>query len=234
MNASQRVSLITGAANGLGKSIALRLAHDGLDVALNDLPENAGLLQDLKEEIETFGRKALVLVADVTIEEEVKRMVDTVVEGLGSLDVMVANAGIMVYKSINTTSLDEFERTMSVNVRGVFLCYKYAGLAMISSGTKNGRIVGACSFAGKRGSAMCGAYCASKFAVRGLTQAYAAELGPRGITVNAYAPGIIETDMVRRMDAAYQEQTASPAGALLELVRDPSSLLASTPSAIYI
>ena len=234
MDANQRVALVTGAANGIGKSIALRLAKDGFAVVLNDLEQNIGLLQDFKEEIQTLGRKAIILVADVTVEDEVKRMVDTAVEEFGSLDVMVANAGIIVFKSINTTSLDEFERTMSVNVRGVFLCYKYAGLAMISSGIKNGRIVGACSFAGKRGSAMCGAYCASKFAVRGLTQAYAAELGPRGITVNAYAPGIVETDMVQRMDAAYQEQTASPAGALLEWVRDPSSMLASTPTAVYI
>ncbi|TFL01759.1 acetoin reductase family protein [Pterulicium gracile] len=215
MDASQRVALVTGAANGIGKSIALRLANDEFDVALNDLAQNAGLLQDLKEEIEMLGGKVLVIVADVTVEEEVKRMIDTAVKELGSLD-MVANAGIMVFKSINTTSLYDFEQTMAVNVRGVFLCYKYAGLAMIASGTKNGRIVGACSFAGKRGSSMCGAYCASKFAVRGLTQSYAAELGPHGITVNAYAPGIIDTDMVKRIDAAYQAHTSSPAGALYE------------------
>lgn len=87
MDASQRVALVTGAANGIGKSIALRLANDEFDVALNDLAQNAGLLQDLKEEIEMLGGKVLVIVADVTVEEEVKRMIDTAVKELGSLDV---------------------------------------------------------------------------------------------------------------------------------------------------
>jgi len=94
------------------------------------------------------------------------------------------------------TTLEDFERTLSVNARGVFLCYKYAALKMVAQG-RGGRIIGASSVTGKQGVGGALAYCTSKFAVRGMTQAAAAELAKHKITVNAYAPGLIDTPLVK-------------------------------------
>jgi len=189
-----RVALVTGAARGIGRAIALRLAEDGLDVAVNDLPDTPGLEQVVRE-IESKGRRSLAVPADVSLETEVETMIQQVVEKLGSLDVMVANAGIVVYESFLDTSAEGFDRMMAINARGPMLCYKYAAKQMIAQG-RGGRIIGACSAAGKKGSGVAAAYCASKFAVRGLTQAAAQEFGKHGITVNAYAPGITDTRMI--------------------------------------
>ncbi|KAE9401212.1 NAD(P)-binding protein [Gymnopus androsaceus JB14] len=125
-------------------------------------------------------------------------MVDTVTKNLGGLDVMVANAGILntTAKPITEYPAEEWERIFSINTRGVFFCYKYAAKQLITQG-RGGRIIGASSIAGKRAAAYHSAYSASKFAVRGLTQSAALELGEHGITVNAYAPGFIRTAMSR-------------------------------------
>ncbi|KAF9223032.1 NAD(P)-binding protein [Gyrodon lividus] len=199
---SRGVALVTGTAQGIGRSIALRLASDGYDIGLNDIEESKYKLDALSEEIISVypGRKACVVVADVTVEEEVKAMVEGVVAALGSLDVIVANAGILRAAPILETSTTDWDSVLAVNCRGTFLCYKYAAKQMITQGTK-GRMVGASSLAGKKGHAFLGAYCASKFALRGLTQTAAIEFGRHGITVNAYAPGAIETTM---MDAVYE------------------------------
>ncbi|KAJ7100804.1 hypothetical protein B0H15DRAFT_1018107 [Mycena belliarum] len=196
VNNGPGIALVTGAARGIGKAIALRLADDGFDVAVNDTPGNADSLSKVVDEISAKGRKSSAHVADVSVEGEVKAMVEEVARAHGGLDVMVANAGVCHVGPFSDTSADAFDRIMAVNARGTFLCYKYAGMQMVTQG-KGGRIIGACSIAGKRAtSAYLGVYCASKFAVRGLTQAAALEFGPHGITVNAYAPGAIETDML--------------------------------------
>ncbi|KAJ7100821.1 hypothetical protein B0H15DRAFT_817441 [Mycena belliarum] len=189
-------ALVTGAARGIGKAIALRLADDGFDVAVNDIPGNADSLSKVVDEISAKGRKSSAHVADVSLEGEVKAMIEEVARVHGTLDVMVANAGVCHWTNFSETSAGEFDRVMAVNARGTFLCYKYAGMQMVTQG-KGGRIIGACSVSGKRASSgFLGVYCASKFAVRGLTQAAALEFGPHGITVNAYAPGAIETEML--------------------------------------
>jgi len=106
--------------------------------------------------------------------------------------VRVANAGIVSFESLLNTNVENFDRIMAVNVRGTMLCYKHAGKQMVSQG-RGGRIIGACSVAGKQAIAGDSAYSASKFAIRGLTQSSARELGKYGITVNAYAPGAVKT-----------------------------------------
>ncbi|KAI0001175.1 hypothetical protein BJV77DRAFT_938693 [Russula vinacea] len=189
-----RVALVTGAARGIGRAVALRLAEDGLDVAVNDLPDAPGL-DDVMREIESKGRRSIAIPADVSLEAEVVRIIQQVVQKLGSLDVMVANAAIMMYQSFLDTTVDSFDRVMTVNARSTMLCYKYAANQMIAQG-RGGRIIGACSAAGKKaGAGIAAAYCASKFAIRGLTQAAAHEFGKHGITVNAYAPGMTDTQM---------------------------------------
>ncbi|KAI0049323.1 NAD(P)-binding protein [Auriscalpium vulgare] len=193
MSLTKGVAFVTGAARGMGRGIALRLAHDGFDVAVNDIPGAVGL-EDVSKDIERLGRRSYVAFGDVTSEQEVAGAIDRVVEKLGSLDVMVANAGIFSYGGVLDLTLEDYDRVMAVNARGVMLCYKYAAKQMVAQG-RGGRIVGAASLAGKQGYPGTFAYCASKFAVRGMTQCAAAELGKHGITVNAYAPGAIDTQM---------------------------------------
>jgi len=200
---SKAVALVTGAAQGIGRAVALRLAADGFIVCVNDLPSNATKLSAVVDEIKaaTGPDRASAHLADVSVDEEVRTMVAEVVRLHGSLDVMVANAGIMPWVQLAEMSADEWDRLMAINVRGTFLCYKYAAVQMIAQG-RGGRIIGACSTSGKRPAGpFMGAYCASKFAVRGLTQAAALEFGRHQITVNAYAPGPVETDMLRSIDA---------------------------------
>ncbi|KAF8881750.1 acetoin reductase family protein [Infundibulicybe gibba] len=190
------IAAVTGAAKGIGRAIALRLADDGFDVAVNDLPSQIEALESLRDEILQKGRKSEIVVGDVSVEEDVKSLVNRVGAALGGLDVMVANAGTCLLKPIMDTTLDEWEHLFAVNSRSVFLCFKHAAEHMISQG-RGGRLIAASSLAGKQGSDPLGAYCTTKFAVRGMTQAFAKALGKYGITVNAYAPGLIESDTVR-------------------------------------
>ncbi|KAJ7097578.1 hypothetical protein C8R44DRAFT_889117 [Mycena epipterygia] len=192
---SKGTVIVTGAARGIGKAIALRLADDGFDVAVNDIANNAKTLALVVDEITAKGRASSVHVADVSSDDQVRAMVEQVVSTYGSLDVMVANAGVASYTPFPEMTADQWDHIMGVNARGAFLCYKYAGMQMIKQGN-GGRIIAASSVFGKQGSPVNPAYTASKFAVRGLTQAAALEFGAHGITVNAYAPGAIDTDML--------------------------------------
>ncbi|KAJ7808609.1 short chain oxidoreductase [Mycena olivaceomarginata] len=210
-------AILVGAAQGIGRAIALRLAADGFDIALNDIGAKSSELQGVEAEIAALGcgAKTGVFTADVAVEDEVRALLVAVVEKFGGIDVvgaassmhtlaangtfqMVANAGICKPGSFLDVNIDDWDRTFAVNVRGVFLWYQYAAKQMVAQG-RGGRIIGACSLAGKQGENQLtqaqrahpklSTYSASKFAVRGLTQAAATELGPHGITVNAYALG---------------------------------------------
>ncbi|KAJ7054177.1 hypothetical protein C8F01DRAFT_1164221 [Mycena amicta] len=205
---SKGIAIVTGAAQGIGRAIALRLAADGFIVAVNDIAVNATKIGQLVQDIQALGSRSLASIADVSIEEDVRKMIaDTVAHFPGEqLTVMVANAGIARYNTIVDMSVVDFDAVMAVNARGTFLSYKYAALQMVSQGA-GGRIIGASSAAGKKGYPSLSAYSASKFAIRGLTQAAAQELGKHGITVNAYAPGGIETPMLDQL--AHWTATAS-------------------------
>lgn len=193
------VAHVTGAARGIGRSIALRLAEDGHDVAVSDLPSMASELDATKNEIEAKGIRSLALHGDVSEPASVHELVSATAEGLGSLDVMVANAGIAQTKPLLEVSPEEYDRVHSVNGRGVFLCYTEAARQMIAQET-GGKIIGAGSIAAYKGFPLLGVYCSSKFAVRALTQAAAQEWAAHGITVNAYCPGIVDTTMWEEID----------------------------------
>src|SRR3954447_2231795 len=169
-NGGSRVALVTGAAMGIGRGIAERLAEDGLDVAVNDIEENGNELEEVAESVRGAGRRALAAIADVSDPGQVEGMVGCVADELGSLDVMVANAGIAQVNPLLEVTLEDFDRLMSINLRGVFLCYQEAAKQMIRQGG-GGKIIGAASIAAHKGFAMLGHYSASKWAVRGLTQA---------------------------------------------------------------
>lgn len=194
------VAHITGAARGIGKAIALRLAKDGHHIAVSDLLSMAEELEATRKEIESRGVRAIALHGDVADHRSVKKLISDTAEHLGSLDVMVANAGIAQTKALLDVSPEEYDKVHAVNGRGVFLCYTEAARQMIRQGT-GGKIIGASSIAGHKGFPLLGVYCSSKFGVRALTQSAAQEWAKHGITVNAYCPGIVDTQMWVEVDA---------------------------------
>lgn len=193
------VAHVTGAARGIGKAIALRLAQDGHDVAVSDLSSMSDDLDVTRKEIESHGVRSAAVTADVTSPDDVRRLVQETADALGSLDVMVANAGIVITKPTLDVTLEEYDRVHAVNNRGVFLCYTEAARQMIKQGN-GGKIIGASSIAGHKGFGLLSAYSSSKFGVRALTQACAQEWAEHGITVNAYCPGIVDTQMWVEVD----------------------------------
>ncbi|AHY45871.1 23BDH: acetoin reductase [Rubrobacter radiotolerans] len=194
-----KVALVTGAARGIGRAIALRLAADGHDVAVNDLDSMKGELDAVADEVRSSGVRSASVTADVSDPDSVNGMVESVAGELGSLDIMVANAGIAQVKPLLDVTPEDFDRMMAVNARGVFLCFTAAARRMISQGD-GGKIIGACSIAGHKGFSLLGHYSASKFAVRAMTQAAAQEWAEHGITVNSYCPGIVDTAMWELID----------------------------------
>lgn len=200
----------TGGKHGLGRAIALRLAAEGANVIINDIvpvrtgaPDWAGL-PDLVNEIEALGRGALAVVGDVSKADQVEGMVQQGLERFGRIDILVNNAGALAGKDrVPVVELEEAEwdRIQNVNVKGTFLCCRAVAKVMIAAG-RGGKIINMSSVSGRKGTARFAAYCASKFAVRGFTQALALELAPHGINVNAICPGLIETERVGEMAAA--------------------------------
>ncbi len=211
---SSRVALVTGAANGIGRGIALRLAADGLDVAVNDIDSAGDRLKEVAAEIEALGVRSTSVVADVSDPDAVQSMVQQVATDLGRLDVMVANAGIAHVKPLLDTTPEEFDHLMSINLRGVYLCYTAAARQMIGQGG-GGKIIGAASIVAYRPFPLLGHYSASKWAVRGLTQAAAMEWAQHGITVNAYCPGIVGTAMWDYIDQELADNEGLRKGAAI-------------------
>ncbi|ALE81654.1 MULTISPECIES: acetoin reductase [Pseudonocardia] len=200
------VAVVTGAGRGIGRGIALRLSRDGHAVAVNDRDAHGATA--VAEEIRAAGGTAVAYPADVTDPDAVTAMVGQVAEELGGLDVMVANAGIAQVKPLLEVTPDDLRTIFDVNVFGVVYCLQAAARVMIDRGT-GGKIVSAASIAGHQGFDLLGHYSATKFAVRALTQAAAKELAPHRITVNAYCPGIVGTDMWDLID----EQMGARSGA---------------------
>ncbi|KAK3201531.1 hypothetical protein GRF29_185g1207157 [Pseudopithomyces chartarum] len=175
-------------------SIALRLAQDGYDICVNDIPAHASEAQAVVQEITHLGRSALFVPADVSVLSEVQNLVQTSVDKLGPLNTMVANAGIAQVKPLLDLTEQDLKRMFEVNVYGVFNSYTTAATQMISQRT-GGKLLGAASIVAFKPFALLSHYSASKWAVRGMTQAFAMEMAEHKITVNAYAPGIVGTAM---------------------------------------
>jgi len=146
-----RVAIVTGGAQGLGEAIALRLADDGVNVAVIDIPSKEAQLKAVVEKIKQKGQEAIYITGDVSVEQSVKTFVEKVVEEFGKLDIMVANAGVLTLGPLIETTVEEWDRLHAVNGRGTMLCYKHAAIQMIKQGG-GGRIIGASSTAGKLGS----------------------------------------------------------------------------------
>ena len=210
MKLSGKVALITGAAQGIGRGIALRLAKEGADIALVDL--NPEKLRHVAEEVQVLGRKASTFVADVGDREQVFQAVEHAHSTLGGLDIMVNNAGISQVKPLLDVTAEEIERIYRINVQGTLWGIQ-AAAEKFQALKRTGKIINACSIAGHEGYALLGVYSSTKFAVRALTQSAAKELAVHGITVNAYCPGVVGTDMWVDIDKRMSEITGAPIGA---------------------
>jgi len=230
MSIEGKVALITGGARGIGRGIALRLAADGADIAIVD--REGTTMQDVADEVSALGRKATVFAADVTDRSQVYAAIDHAESALGSFDIMVNNAGIAQVNPIDDVTPEEVSKILAVNVEGVLwgiqaaaAKFKQRGAATGGKGSKNsGKIINAASIAGHDGFAMLGVYCATKFAVRGLTQSAAKEYAPFGITVNAYCPGVVGTDMWVEIDQRFADLTGAETGATFAQFSDTIAL----------
>jgi meso-butanediol dehydrogenase/(S,S)-butanediol dehydrogenase/diacetyl reductase len=183
-----KVAIVTGAAHGIGRAIALRLAEEGATVIGADL--EAAAAEQVMAEIIAAGGKGLALQIDATDEKAVHAMVKQVIAAYGQIDILVNNVGGGGGSALVIPS-EAWERAVAVNLRSTFLCSQAAAREMIKR--KAGRIVNIASISGRVGESLVGAYCAAKFGVIGLTQVMAKELGRYTITVNAVCPGYVWT-----------------------------------------
>ena len=188
-------------------------------MCVNDVEANKVGIDALVDELNrTHGPEtAIGVVADVSKADQVQSLIDQTVERLGPLTVMIANAGIVEIKAALDISEESMRRLMDVNFFGVWHCYRLAAKQMIAQGAVGGsnlgyRIIGASSIAGFKPFQMMSSYIASKFAVRGLTQSFAKELAAHSITVNSYAPGVIDTAMWAKIDETIGGMTGAAKG----------------------
>ena len=193
-------ALVTGASRGIGAAIALALAEAGAAVAVN-YRQHATEADAVVAKIKDIGGRATAIAADVSQAAAVAKMVDHVTSTLGPIDILVNNAGIAIVRGIDDLTESDFDATIGVNLKSAFLCTQAVVPAMRAK--KWGRIVNISSGAARGGGAIGVHYNASKAGMEGLTRGYAARLVKEGITVNAVAPVLIETDMMRgRSDLA--------------------------------
>lgn len=210
MSINGKVVLVTGAGQGIGRGIALRLARDGADIALVDL--NDDKIKLVAEEVKALGRRAITIKADISVREEVFAAVNEAEKQLGGFDVIVNNAGISQTKNLLSVTQQEVEKIFQINVQGTLWGIQ-AAASKFKERKQKGKIINASSIAGHEGFALLGIYSATKFSVRALTQAAAKELAAFGITVNAYCPGVVGTDMWVEIDKRMSEETGAPLGA---------------------
>jgi 3-oxoacyl-[acyl-carrier protein] reductase len=192
-NLDNRIALVTGASRGIGAGIAVALAKAGADVAVN-YRERADAAQEVCAAITGLGRRALAVKADVSVASDVRRMVAEVESQLGAIDILVNNAGIAQPRKFDEISEADWDEVLTVNLKSVFLVTQ----AVVGGMRKRswGRVINLSSVAAQTGGAVGAHYAASKAGMIGLTHDCAASLVKEGITVNAIAPALIETEMV--------------------------------------
>ena len=199
---NNKVAIITGAGRGIGRAIALKLAELGASLVLN-YNRSLSSIEEVVKEIEAKGGKAIAVQGDVSVFEEAEKIVKAAVINFGSLDILVNNAGITKDGLLLRMKEDDFDRVISVNLKGAFNCIRHASPIMLKQ--KSGRIVNISSVVGITGNAGQVNYAAAKAGIIGMTKATAKELASRGITVNAVAPGFIQTDMTEELSEKVKE-----------------------------
>jgi meso-butanediol dehydrogenase/(S,S)-butanediol dehydrogenase/diacetyl reductase len=207
-----KVAIVTGAARGIGRAIALRLADEGADVVTVDLDSTGAA--DVAAGVRSRGRRSLAVAADVTRSDEVDRLVQRAIETLGRIDILVNNAGIQVIDGLLEMDEASWDGIFEVNVKAMWLCSRAVARELIKQGG-GGRIINAGSRAGKVASPLLmGAYVTTKHAVIGFTRVLALELAPHNILVNAYCPGVVDTPMWDLIDREMGPRLGLPKGAV--------------------
>lgn len=199
-----KVAVITGAGRGIGRSIALQFAEYGSKVVLN-YRNSITQVEELLNQIKQSGGEAIAIQADISKEEDVKKLLQEAVNYYGRLDVLVNNAGITKDNLMMRMSSEDFDQVLDINLKGTFFCMKHASNVMLKQ--RSGKIINISSVVGIAGNVGQINYAASKAGVIGMTKTAARELASRGITVNAVAPGFIETDMTETLSDKIKDAT---------------------------
>jgi len=203
MNLDNRVALVTGSGRGIGRAIALKLAECGANLVINDFGDPAPA-NGVAEEIRKMGRRAEVMLADVSQSADVNNMVAAVLEKFGQIDILVNNAGIARDQLVLRMTDEEWDKVMAVNLKSVFLCTRAVMRPMIKQ--KRGRIISIASVSGLLGNPGQANYAAAKAGILGFTRTVAKELASRGITANAVAPGLIDAGLGQALKEEYREE----------------------------
>jgi len=200
MDLSDRVAIVTGSARGIGREIALKLAEAGASVVVTDI----GDAEPVAEEIRAMNRQSLSVKADVSSSPDVANLVDTVISNYGRIDILVNNAGILRDHLLPRISEEDWDMVLKVNLKSVFLCTQAVLKPMMNQNW--GRIVSMSSVVGLIGNVGQANYTASKAGILGFTRTVAREVASRGITVNAIAPGFIDTQMTQQLKESVKEE----------------------------
>ena len=203
MNLSNRVAIVTGGGRGIGRTIALKLAEVGATVVVNDIGE-ASPVDSVAEEIKAMGGQSLAVLADVSSSSDVARLVEETIAAYGKVDILVNNAGIARDQLIIRMSDEDWDRVLSVNLKGAFLCARAVLRHMIKQ--RWGRIISIASIVGLVGNPGQANYASAKAGIIGFTRTVAKEVAARGITANAIAPGFIDTEMTQRLEEDWKQQ----------------------------
>jgi 3-oxoacyl-[acyl-carrier protein] reductase len=198
MDLSNKVAIVTGSARGIGKAIALKLAEVGADIVVNDIAAAAEVLEGTANEIRALKRKALAITADVSSSPDVTRFIDIAASTMGRIDILVNNAGVTRDNLLMRMTDEEWDTVLNIDLKSVFLCSRAVIRYMMKQ--RWGRIISIASVVGIMGNAGQANYASAKAGVIGLTKSIAKEVGSRGITANAIAPGFIETKMTEQLD----------------------------------
>jgi 3-oxoacyl-[acyl-carrier protein] reductase len=200
---TNRVALVTGASRGIGRAVALKLAECGAKIVIN-YKQSAAQAEKVAEQIRSQGGQCLTAQGDVAVAADVERVFQAAQQSFGRVDILVNNASINRDTLILRMSEQDWDEVLSTDLRGAFLCTKAALRSMMRE--RWGRIINISSLAGLLGNAGQANYSAAKAGLIGLTKAVAREMGSRGITVNALAPGFIETDMTRDLPQSLKDE----------------------------
>jgi NAD(P)-dependent dehydrogenase (short-subunit alcohol dehydrogenase family) len=220
-----KAAVVTGAAKGIGKATAELFAKEEARLVITDVDE-AGLSR-VRERLAGSGAEVETVVGDVSVVEDARRMISTAVESFGRIDVLVANAGIIPLNTIVEATPEDWDRVMAVDGRGMFLTCKFAVEAMLEQAEPGGSIVCLSSISGLAGQAQQSTYGPAKFVASGITKHLAVEWAPRGIRVNAVAPGTIATEALVELPEEYTApmREAHPVGRLGEPAEVANAIL---------